>query len=390
MYTILQQIFKAQRQGFQVWFAYTGFAIGLLILLSALQLYGQLNSLLGNSQKMGGYILISKQVNIGNTMFFSRPTFSIAEVENLQNQKTVIEVAPVIANQFEVMAYVEQVGFYSELFFESVDKRFIDEQPDSFEWKEGDPQIPIILAKDMLDLYNFGFALGKGGSMPQISTTTAKLVSIGIRVKGERGEQKFTGRVVGFSERISTILVPMSFMKWANKNIGAGKATRPSRLLLKVRNTSSPELTSYLSDNGYQVNEDRLRAGKIGNIVQNLMSGIGIIGALFMILSGALFLMNFRAILAEAKEEITLLLQLGYTPKMITDYLMRHFILMLSILFSIVCITLYVGEYFFTPFLITKGLELPQGIFIHVWLAGLSFVLFAFLMNYWNVRHKIG
>jgi len=389
MNVILHQIFSAQRRGFQVWFAYIGFAVGMLILLGALQLYGQLSALLSSQKKMGGYVLVSKQVNMGNTLFFSRPNFSTSEIADLKAQKFVDSVAPVTANQYEVSAYVEQAGFYSELFFEAVEKKFLDEQPTAFEWKEGQEQIPIILAKDMLDLYNFGFALGKGGNLPQISTTTAKLITIGIRIRGEKGEKRFTGRVVGFSERISSILVPVSFMKWANNNIGAGKEARPSRLLLKVLDTSSPALATYLADNGYQVNEDRLRAGKIGGIVQNLMSGIAIVGALFMLLSGVLFLMNFRAILAEARQEISLLLQLGYTPKMLANYLMRNFIIRLGGCAGLVFVGVYVGEQVLTPLMLARGLDVSTGVLAMVWACGIGVIALAFLMNYWTVRKNI-
>ncbi|TAE15006.1 MAG: ABC transporter permease [Bacteroidetes bacterium] len=385
----LPTIFKAQQTGFQVWLAYIGFALGMLILLGALQLYGQLGAVLGDSKKMGSYVLISKQVSMGNTLFFSRPTFSASEVEDIKAQPFVESLAPLVSNQFEVMAYAEQAGFYSELFFEAIDKKFLDEQVEDFEWKEGQKEIPIILAKDMLDLYNFGFALGKGGNLPQISTTTAKLISIGIRLRGEKGEKRFTGRIVGFSERISSVLVPVSFMKWANKNVGAGKPFVPSRMLLKVRNSASPELTTYLSNNGYQVNEDRLRVGKIGGIVQGLMSGIGVVGALFMLLSGFLFLMNFRAILAEAKQEIMLLLQLGYTHKMLTQYLMRSFVIMLAIVVFAVFAVLYVGEAFCSPVLVGMGLDVPQGLFWWIWLSGLCLACLVAGANYWNIKRNL-
>lgn len=388
MNTILARIFQAQRRGFQVWFAYIGFALGMLILLVALQLYGQLSVLFGN-KKMGGYALISKKINLSNTVLFSKPTFAHHELEDIKAQKFTEKVAPLVANQFEVVAYVEQVGFATELFFEAIDKSFLDEQPEKFEWKEGQEEIPIILAKDMLDLYNFGFALGKGGNMPQISTTTAKMIAIGIRLKGEKGGRKFVGRVVGFSERISSILVPLSFMEWANKHIGGGKVQNPSRVLVKVKNTVSPEFATYIEEKGYQTNEDRLRAGKIGGIVQSLMSGVGVVGILFMLLSGVLFLMNFRAVLAEARQEIILLLQLGYTTKMLMAYLMRQFLWLLGLSVLGILVVLYLIEAYTTPMLIARGLDVTEGVFWWVWLVGLSLACLVVGTNYLNIQRNM-
>ncbi len=389
MQYILAKIFRAQTRGFQVWFAYIGFAVGMLILLFALQLYGQLSVLFHNPQKMGGYLLISKSIGMGNTLFFSKPTFSAGEQAELVKQPFIEKVAPLVANQFEVMAYIQRLGFSTELFFEAVDKSALDTQPEGFTWKEGQPKIPIILGKDMLDLYNFGFAVGKGGGMPQISMATAQLVTIGLRIRGERGEQNFVGQIVGFSERVSSILVPMEFMEWANTRMGAGKVQNPSRILLKVRHTASPELASHIAEKGYQVNEDRLRAGKVGGIVQNLMSIVGFIGVLFVLLSGVLFLMNFRAILAEARQEIGILLELGYTPQMLTQFLIQHFVKTLSIVMAVIFVGMYAAENYTTALLKGRGLEVGEGIFWWVWVSGICLACLAVCANYWNIQRHI-
>ena len=180
MNKILQKIFYQKNKKWQTWLASIGFLMGLLILLIAMQLYIQINELF-SGRKEASYLLISKPVGLSNMLTFSQSNFSETDIADLKKQPFVEAVGEVIANQFEVMAYVKRVNFYSELFFEAVEDKFLDTNPREFRWVEGQELIPVIIARDMLDLYNFGFAMGKGGSLPQISPSTAKLITIDIR-----------------------------------------------------------------------------------------------------------------------------------------------------------------------------------------------------------------
>ena len=60
-----------------------------------------------------------------------------------------------------------------------------------------------------------------------------------LRISSDRGSAELQGRIVGFSNRLNTILVPQEFMDWSNSHYGrtAGARADPSRLIIDV---SSP------------------------------------------------------------------------------------------------------------------------------------------------------
>lgn len=384
MHRILRKIFQSRQNNQQTLFAGLGLLLGLILLLWSLQIYFQISSLLQSKDKYTEYLVLSKQVNLNNTLFLSRPTFSEKEIQRIKNQEFVADVGAFISNQYEVLAFAQNnLPFRTELFFESVPDQFLDIQPQEWHWEEGADFVPIILSRDMLNLYNFGYALAKG--LPQLPPASVMGFPAKARVRGPKGQQILDARIVGFTERISSVLVPQSFMLWANKNIGENKTVNPSRVIVKVNNTTDPRLAKFLDNQKYQINQDRLKASRAGAIVQIIMSVIGGVGLIFMALSFVVFSQNFRVIIAEAKEEIRLLTQLGYPIRVLARFLVGYFAIFLAIISILAALLLYFAVTYSQAFLQDQGLEVYNGVSLQVILIGLLFVGLILMVNILSV-----
>lgn len=386
--SLLRKIFSSKQSRQQLWFAGLGLLLGLVFLMIALQLYLLITRALSPETDNPNYLVLSKKVNITNTLFMGRAEFSDEEIKELKAQPFVENVGEFLSNQYEVLAYSKgQIPFMTELFFESVPEKMLDEVPSGWEWKEGDNLIPVMLSQDMLNLYNFGYALGKG--LPQISRGTAGLITVQVRVRGARGQRTFNAKIVGFSERIPSILVPESFMLWANANIGKNEKTQPSRLILKVKNPAAPEVEEYFKANNFEINQDRLQASKAGGVVQATMSGVGLIGIFFIFLSFAIFSMNFRLIMAESRQEIRLLIELGYTRRVLQNYLSRRFLLFVAVITVLAYIFLFLLNSWLMHILAEAGLDLGNHLDYRAILLGLFFVLALILLNVYTIKNLL-
>src|SRR5690606_29569662 len=113
-----------------------------------------------------------------------------------------------------------------------------------------------IVSVDFLDLYNFGYAPNQG--VPQLTKGTIQSLTFTLKAGTGEQSQEFTARVAGFSDRISSIIVPQTFLDYANNRFAAPqpKPQQPSRLIVLVNDPSDPVFTEYLLERKYETNNE--------------------------------------------------------------------------------------------------------------------------------------
>ncbi|MBC7919751.1 MAG: hypothetical protein H7Z75_01535 [Ferruginibacter sp.] len=388
MKALLTKILWSRTGRWQFASAGLGFGLGLLLLLTSLQLYLDVRRLLQTNARRADYLILHKDISLANTLGLAASTFSEAEVDRLRRQPFVEQLGLFTAGQFGATAEGSlAVSFYTQLFFESVPDAFLDEVPDGWRWNEASERLPIIVSQDFLNLYNFGYAPSQG--LPQLSRATIRLVPLRVTIRGPKGQRAYEGRIVGFSDRIASVLVPDSFMRWANRSIGNVPSPPPSRLIVRVSDAADPVLAGYLARFNYQTNNNQLKAGQTGRVVQLAMSLIGVVGLFFIGLSFVLFTTQFRAVIAEAREEITLLLQLGYRAATLAAHLLVYFALFLALTAGLAFGLLALAVSRAQAFAQQQGIALGAGVSGAVLLTGLGFVGLCLAINALSVRRLL-
>ena len=295
------------------WLSYIGLGIGVLLLLCSVQMYININQLLKDKNpKRTGYDFISVTKTITNENMASDNRFTAADLKEIQSQKFIDDAAPLIANQFRVKASAGNIiPFSTDLFLESLNSSFIDTLPPNFTWKEGQTDVPIIFASDYLEMYN---VFAPGQDLPQMSAETISSVNIILECYSPNGVRNFRGRIVALSDRINSVLVPENFMQMANKEFGGVSSVPASRIYLKTKDANNPELLQFLEQKNYHINKDKTRFGRIKQILQAIVSGLAGFGILVIMLAMVLFSFYLQLMIARSKENLQLLLTLGYSP----------------------------------------------------------------------------
>jgi tetrahydromethanopterin S-methyltransferase subunit G len=384
---LLQKILWQGKSKWQVLGAAIGAFIGLLLMLTAVQLYFDLQKLLeGEANPNDRYVQVNKKVNVFNT-FGVKSTFSEEEIEEIKSQDFVQKIGTFTPNQFKANATSKMMGFYTELFFESVPDAFLDVKEPKFRWTKGQKELPVILSRDYLALYNFGFAPSQG--LPQFTPNTIKKVTIDINVSGNGLRQTFEGRVVGFSDRINSILVPPNFMEWANNAFGKGKSAESSRLILQVENPMAAELDNFIKEKGYEVSSGRLIGGQFGILLNILVGAIATIGFLLLLLSVLIFILNFQLIISRASEEISLLLQLGYKTKQISQVLTRNVVILYGVVIAAVLVVLFASRFFLSGWMETQGFQISTNLSPLTYILIIVFSGAFLLVNFRNIEKNV-
>lgn len=295
------------------WFSYFGLGIGVVLLLSSMQIFININKQLKqNNPSKSGYDFISISKTITNENMGMDNTFKDEDLNEIKAQPTVSDAAPLLPNKFKVRASAGNViPFSTDLFLESIDDNFIDTVPQTFKWAPGQETVPVIFASDFLELYN---VLALSLELPQLSDKTVSSVNIILEINGASGSQNYKGNIVALSDRINSVLVPRNFMEWANQKFGGVSKAYPSRVYIKTRDANSPQLISFLDSKNYHVNKDKTKFGRIKKVLQNIVSALAVFGILVIILALMLFSFYLQLMIARSRENLQLLLTLGYSP----------------------------------------------------------------------------
>jgi hypothetical protein len=318
--------------------------IGTTLLLLSVMIWWNFNELLhgkGDTDSLGStFLTVSKRVTDENMGHPGATIFTPQEIVDLKNASQVQDAGMLISNHFPVYASLnDKLGFATEMFLEAVPDRFIDKKPDDWNWQPGNTQVPVILSAEFLNLYNYGFALSRG--LPQLSQSTVKTISLDLKISYNNTAQHYAAHVTGFSDRISSVLVPESFITYGNKVYGDNALSTPSRLILKVQDASSKQFTDYLSQHDYVTNNEQLRWSKVRAIVAVVSAATGVLAILLMGIGALVFILFIELTISKAQQSLTLLLQLGVSPRYLSRFMLRRFLpLVLSMVGLSMCIAI--------------------------------------------------
>lgn len=292
--------------------------IGLLIVLLGLQFYTDVRSIWQDEDSFmqKDYLVINKRVSGSGLLTGERASFSADEIADIEKQSWVRKVGRFSSADYRLSASIEQAGrsMSTYMFFESIPSEFVDVDSDEWGYEEGDNVVPIIISKDYLSLYNFGFASSTG--LPQFSETMIGSIPMRLRISSAKGSAELQGRIVGFSNRLNTILVPQEFMDWSNSRYGrtAGARADPSRLIIDVSSPGDVKIKDYIAEHGYEIAGDK--ANSTASYFLNVATGVVLaIGAVITILSLFVLLLSISLLMQKNRQKMHSLIMLGYELK---------------------------------------------------------------------------
>lgn len=255
--------------------------IGLTLVLCAINFYNDVAPAVRGDGLGKDYMVISRSVSMLSTLGIGGDGAGISQhdVNSLRRQPWVEEVGEFTSAEFGVSASVSLGGrsMWTHLFLESVPDAFLDVVPDGWGFDVSDPEseVPVILSREYLALYNFGFAASRG--LPQLSESLITQIPLDLYVNGNVRSAHFKARIAGFSDRLNTIAVPETFMHWANSEFGSQPGLT-SRLVVKLSDPGNPHISQYLEANGYEVAGEGLRDNKVYFMLTLLSTVAGVVG----------------------------------------------------------------------------------------------------------------
>lgn len=300
---------KAQLSGFVL----SNFA-GLAIVILGIQFFEDARPIWEDEDSFirKDYLVVNKRVTGANTL--GEPSvFTPEDIEDIEAQPWCRKVGEFTSADYRLYASLQSEGrsMSTFMFLESIPSEFIDVAGKDWTYTPGSKTVPIIISKDYLSLYNFGFAGTVG--MAQLSEKTISSVPLVLRIRPDNGLPDFevTAHIAGFSNRLNTILAPMEFMEWSNSQFSSHKkAMAPSRLIIDVSSPGDVKIAKYMQNHGYEIAGDK--SGSTASFLVNVITGVVLaVGTLITLLSFFILMLSISLLMQKNRDKIHSLIMLG-------------------------------------------------------------------------------
>lgn len=369
--------------------------VGFLFLMSAIHYFGEIKHLTqGRETLTANLVVAQKKVTKYSAFNENSNLFSLEELEALKTHPAVVKMEPVINNQFYVSLSMREEGlpfFSTDIFIQAVSNDLLDIQLAEWQWAIGDEIVPLIMPRDFMLMLNQFAASYK---IPQVSEDIAKTLNFKLELRGRGEKMTIRAKIVGFSNQMNAVLVPMSFMNFGNSEFAHQSTEQISQLVLQFNEKNYSDFEQVIDDLNLEIKENELLLIKIQGMLYAVLSALFFVSLVIVGLCGLLILQFSMLLISESTYEIHTLLRLGYHP----SQLARKFLIFFSKRLTIILI--FVIPTFFAIKMIINGTMKQYGLLVsEPWTIGwssvaglLSIILISIgiiLLNYHNVLRQM-
>ena len=392
---MIQKIFAKNTKKSAIWVASLGTVIGLSLLFLSIQLYLDIRTMSAqeNNFIQNDYIVVKKKVSELSSFGINNNCFSNQELEELSAQNFVKSMAVFQGCRYKVFVQFSQNGgafpeFSTLAYFESIPDKYIDVETQNWNWEEKDSTVPLILPSTYIDAYNFGISLSMG--TPQLSKKLLSTVPFKLKIEGNQKKKTYYSKVIGFSDRINSILVPDSFLKYTNTIYGNTNTNPNGKIIIETINAKSQRIKDFLTQNNYQTNLELIKVNKVQEILKDGLVYQLCISLIIIVQSVLLFLFYSKILISKSSYEIKTLIILGYSvntiSKTLSSLTTKFYVCMVGLSFIIALISKNYINYWLIN---QKQIELQNGLSVVTLLIGLIFSLLFIAINTISTKKRI-
>lgn len=323
----MRLLFRLLRKNVNFW-QIAGFAlanlVGAVIVLFGIQAYQDAEQVLKSPDSVlsNRYIVISKPVSsvttLAGALGAGPRSFSEEQIEEISELDGVAAVATFRTARFLVEGGISYGGFNisTEMFVESVPEGFLDVDPAIWTASPDAQVVPVVIPRTYLNFYNYGFAAARG--TPQLGEELFSQVPLNLVFYGREGRKVYTGKIVGLTDRLNSILVPDDFLCEANRRFSTMSENEPTRVIVEVSGSeASKELMDHIQKKKYVIDGGNEDAVRMLAIVRTIISIVVALGLLVSALAFFLLLISILLLIEKNRYKNDVLHQLGYPDRKI-------------------------------------------------------------------------
>lgn len=323
---MLQKTFFKQQDRVQLSIAFIGALLGLTFLITSIHYLIKVNEFGRGNEILGpNTLIIQKKIGANNAFQLGKNDFTKREIELIKAESFVAAVEPIISNNFDVSLQTNSPVvpyFRTDVFLQTVNPTFIDVPAQKWTWKKGDAYVPLIMPRDFLVMLNT-FMSAK--NIPTVSDEIAQSIPFEFTLKHGDRKEKMNVRIIGFTNEISSLLVPESFMKWANEQYGQSTDQKITQLMLAGKENQFGLVEGMLKEKHLESKNAQVLVGRLKSMIGTFIWIVLCVSILAVFLSGLVLIQYLQLLINKNNYEIKTLIRLGYHPKKLVNTFVWYF-----------------------------------------------------------------
>jgi len=307
-------------------------------------------------------IIVQKKVTNSSSLNLSKTDFSARELMKIEKEPFIVEVQPVISNNFDVSFETSDSMvpyFRTDVFIQTVDQRFLDVKTDQWHWNEGDEFVPMIMPREFLVMLN---TFMSASGIPQISDDLAKQVKFKFKIWNGAGMERVNARIIGFTNEVSSLLVPASFMKFGNDKYSDGTDQKITQIIISGKESEFGLVEDLLNKRGLESKNAQMIVGRLKSVVGTLFVVVLGISIIAVLASGLVLLQYMQLLMSKNAYEVRTLLRIGYSPKVIIRRFFVYFVKIFGIVSLLALVVFFIFKYFLDEMFASGGLYIDTKI----------------------------
>lgn len=384
----MRQLFFKYQNKKQLTLALVGTFLGLFFLFTSLHFLHKIYTYGENSEMLSkNTIVIQKKVTSGPLLGLNNPEFSDEQIDEVRSMEFVESCDPIRSNTFDVVLSIDDPlipAFNSNIYVQSVHEDYLDVKTDHWDWDEGSKTLPIIMPRDFLMMMNNFLS---ASNIPQLSDDLVLDLKIDLIIGPRNYRETIHARIVGFTNELSSILVPEYFLNWANQKYGEKEKEVISQLVVKSKDGQFGLLENYLEEKEFESKKSQLLIAKLKSTLGVLLTIISTISLLAVFLSMLVLIQYLQLIMTKNDYEIRTLLRLGHAPNQLIKVFLRYFMSLFSVVAVLSLLLFIPAKYYLQQTFISNGISLDSSLSIYLFLLVL-FVFIVFALSIWLSTKK--
>ena len=362
---MLEKLLFRNQDKKQLMIAIIGAFMGITFLITSIHYIIKVNEFGKGTDILGpNTIIVQKKVTNSSSLNLTKTDFSIREIEKMKKERFIEEVKPVISNNFDISFETSDPMvpyFRTDVFIQTVDQNFLDVKTDKWHWKEGDDFVPMIMPREFLVMLN---TFMSASGIPQISEDLVKEVKFKFKLWNDSTEEKVNVRIIGFTNEVSSILVPASFMKFGNDKYSDGSNQKITQIMISGKEGKFGLVEELLNKKGLESKNAQLLIGRLKSVVGTLFFVVFGISIIAVLASGLVLIQYMQLLISRNEYEVRTLIRIGYNPKEIIKSFFLYFVKIFGIVSGTGFITFIIFKYFLDKMFLTGGLYIDTKITI--------------------------